>query len=220
MDEQRGRAPVALRIRRLGDTVTYTPHRAAHARHEDPYDEDWTLASRTRIWICGGILAALVLVIFGIWAVVTADRAYSPTTVVRGLPEDPPLGPAAGKFAFTVTGLRCGVRSIGPDGVQERAVGQFCLLGVRVTNTGIEPELFDSAAQRVYDTDGVAYAVAEQAAVFLNDRGTSLLDEIDPGASVAGVLPFDVPRKAQLTEVSMRDGSSGSTVRMPLPEAH
>jgi hypothetical protein len=166
---------------------------------------------KIRIWIAGGVVTALALIAFGVWAVATADRR--PAVVGREVPN----GAAAGNFEFVVTSLRCGVDSVGPDGLEQRAAGQFCLLGVTVKNTGAQPELFDSGAQRIYDTNGVAYAVADQAAVFLNDRSQTLLDEIAPGDTVAGVLPFDVPVDAQLTEVSVHGSMSTPGVRMTLP---
>ncbi|MEV6303864.1 DUF4352 domain-containing protein [Actinoplanes sp. NPDC051861] len=153
----------------------------------------------------------LALVAFGVWGVTTADRR--PMAVGDAVPG----GALAGNFEFAAGDLRCGVESVGPDGLDQRASGQFCLLHVTVKNIGGEPELFDSGAQRVYDANGVAYAVADQAAVFLNDRNPTLLNEIPPGDSVEGVLPFDVPKDAQLTEVSVHGSMSTPGVRIPLP---
>ncbi len=215
MDGQRVRFPVARRIRPLGATVTYAPHRAAPASAVAVYDdtaEAGSLRWKMRVWIAGGILAALALIAFGVWAVVTADR--QPVTTARVVPGGTAL---AGSFQFTVNGVRCGERSIGPDGLEQRAAGHFCLLDVVVKNLGSEPELFDSGSQRVYDANGVAYAAADQAAVFLNDYNPTLLNEIAPGRSVVGVLPFDVPVDAELTEVSVHGAMSTPGVRITLP---
>ncbi|MEU4419124.1 DUF4352 domain-containing protein [Actinoplanes sp. NPDC024001] len=194
--------------------MTYTPHRSAPTRAVASHDdsaEARSLRWKIRIWIAGGAVMALALIGFGIWAVATAE--HRPAVLGRQVPN----GAVAGNFEFAVTSLRCGVASVGPEGLEQRAGGQFCLLGVTVKNTGSEPELFDSGAQRVYDTNGVAYAVADQAAVFLNDRSPTLLNEIPPGDTVAGVLPFDVPTDAQLTEVSVHGAMSTPGVRMTLP---
>ncbi|MBG0560752.1 DUF4352 domain-containing protein [Actinoplanes aureus] len=214
MDGQRGRHSAALPFQPLGDTVTYAPHRSATARavpSRDHASEARALRWKIRIWIAGGVVMTLALIGFGVWAVVTADRR--PATMGRHVPN----GAVAGNFEFAVTSLRCGVSSVGPDDLQQLPGGQFCLLGVTVKNTGTEPELFDSGAQRVYDANGVAYAVADQAAVFLNDRSPTLLNEILPGDTVAGVLPFDVPTDAQLSEVSVHGSMSTPGVRMTLP---
>lgn len=195
--------------------MTYTPHRSVptHAvRPREDGSEARALRWKIRIWVAGGVVTALALIAFGVWAVATAD-----SRPMAAVGREVPNGAVAGNFEIRVTSLRCGVESVGPDGLEQRAAGQFCLLGVTVKNTGSQPELFDSAAQRVYDTNGVAYAVADQAAVFLNDRSQTLLDEISPGNTVAGVLPFDVPVNAQLTGVSVHASVSTPGVRMTLP---
>jgi putative PIG3 family NAD(P)H quinone oxidoreductase len=202
------------RIRPLGDTVTYAPHRSASTRAVVPQDDgpdEQSLRWKMRIWVGGGVVTALALIAFGVWAVATAER------IVVAEPEAVSGGARAGNFRFAIGELRCGVESIGPDGLAQRPSGQFCLLDVTVTNIGTEPELFDSGAQRAYDTNGVAYAVADQAAVFLNDRNPTLLNEIAPGDAVQGVLPFDVPEDVQLTEVSVHGSMSTPGVRITLP---
>jgi hypothetical protein len=188
----------------------------------DPDDDgadEWALRWQARIWVGGGVFVALALIAFGFWAVATADRPAGGPAVIRGLPAADPVDATPGGFGFRVASVRCGVSAVGPDGLEQRADGQFCLLNVRVTNEGTEPELFDSSVQRVYDTKGGAYAVAEEAAVFLNGHSPTLLDEIRPGDSVNGVLPFDVPKDAQLSEVSLHGSGSTPGIRMALPSA-
>ncbi|MEU4691933.1 DUF4352 domain-containing protein [Actinoplanes sp. NPDC023714] len=195
--------------------MTYAPHRSAPPAVVEDYDglDPGTAALRTRLWIAGGIVAVVALISFGVWAVVTAESR--PAVVASNAP-----GVAtAGHFEFVVKGVRCGLDSVGPDGLQQRASGHFCLLDVSVKNTGSEPELFDSGSQRVYDTNGVAYAAADQAAVFLNDRNPTLLNEIPPGGTVDGVLPFDVPTDVELVEVSVHGALSTPGVRITLPPA-
>ncbi|MBB2944674.1 hypothetical protein FB565_004407 [Actinoplanes lutulentus] len=211
---------VALRIRPLGDFVTYAPHRSAPPLVEDVGDveddiwlEPGTSVLRAKLWIAGGIVAVVALISFGVWAVVTADhRSTAVTTNVPG-------GAMAGHFEFAVDGVRCGLDAVGPDGMEQRATGHFCLLDVSVKNAGTEPELFDSGSQRVYDKNGVAYAAADQAAVFLNDHSPTLLNEIAPGETVTGVLPFDVPTEVELVEVSVHGALSTPGVRITLPPA-
>jgi hypothetical protein len=166
---------------------------------------------RARLWIAGGVTVSAALVAFGAWAIAT-----TPATVVV-TDADPADAPAAG-FDLGVTGLRCGVPSIGPEGMEQKAAGQFCLLDLTVTNNGGEPKLFDSGAQRVHDTNGVPYAVADQAAVFLNDGSPSLLSEVEPGETVTGVLPFDVPSDVRLSEATLTGAMSTPGVRVTLPD--
>jgi hypothetical protein len=156
-------------------------------------------------------MASTALIGFGAWAVAT-----TPAVVVVTIAE-PDDSPQDG-FGFDVTGLHCGVPSIGPEGLEQKADGQFCLLDVKVTNKGGEPELFDSGAPRVHDTNGVAYAVADQAVVFLNDASPSLLAEVEPGETVNGVLPFDVPSDVHLSEAELTGTVSTPGVRVALPD--
>jgi hypothetical protein len=206
--------------------VTYAPHRAAPADIVDTLDtseytgldpgapgDSGESGLKMKLWIAGGIVAVLALVSFGVWAVVTADGRPAPA------PTNAAGAVTAGHFEFAVNGVRCGLSEVGPDGLQQRAGGHFCLLDVAVRNTSSEPELFDSGAQRVYDANGVAYAAAEQAAVFLNDRNPTLLNEIPAGETVTGVLPFDVPVDAELVEVSVHGALSTPGVRITLPPA-
>lgn len=218
--------PDASTADRMGDTVTYTPHRSEPvrrgrtrrepARHAPPrrahsHDEEPGARRRSLKWITGGVLASAGLVAFGAWAVVTSPP---PARIVTVAPDDSP----GGGFGVDVTGVRCGVSSVGPSGLEQQADGQFCLLDVEVTNNGREPVLFDSGAQRVRDSDGVSYAVAEQAAVFLNDRGSTLLNVIPPGETVAGVLPFDMPSGTRPSDAELSDGTTTPGVRVNLPD--
>lgn len=219
MDGQRVRAG-RVGCRPLGDTVTYAPHRAeptrrdrrAPARHASARRPRFDRAEqrRVRLWIAGGVVASAGLVAFGAWAVVTTPP---PAARIMAAPDSP-----IGGFDVDVTGVRCGVPSVGPSGLEQQAAGQFCLLDVKVTNNGREPLLFDSGSQRVRDTDGVAYAVAEQAAVFLNDHDSTLLNEIEPGDTVAGVLPFDMPVDTRPSDAELSDGMSSPGVRVTLPD--
>ncbi|GGN95951.1 hypothetical protein GCM10010112_86760 [Actinoplanes lobatus] len=193
--------------------MTYAPHRSAPARDLPSIEDDWDAGPHrwgSRAWVTGGIGVSAVLVAFGAWAVATSPAA----TVTGVLAGEPPTA----QFTVAPTGLRCGVPSVGPSDLEQRATGQFCLLDVIVTNNGREPELFDSGAQRVQDANGEAYAVAEQAAVFLNDRSPALLDRIGPGQTVAGVLPFDVPADARLSAAILGGGRSTPGVRVALPD--
>ncbi|MGX6604515.1 DUF4352 domain-containing protein [Micromonosporaceae bacterium Da 78-11] len=123
---------------------------------------------------------------------------------------------AEGAFAFTVTGTKCGVQSVGPADLSQKAVGQFCLVDVSVKNLGKEADLLDGSAQRVVDAQGKEYAVADNAAVFLNDQSPSLLEEIKPGAEVRGTLPFEVPAGAEPAAIVLHESGRTPGVRVPL----
>src|SRR5689334_11633368 len=132
MDGQRVRPGRAPRIRPLGDTVTYAPHRAPARKLPADGDDAPAPRWRTRLWVTGGVVVSAALIAFGGWAVTTSPPPALPTGAMPG-------GSPAGGFEVGVTGVRCGVQSVGRGGLEQRAAGQFCLLDVKVTNSGREP---------------------------------------------------------------------------------
>jgi Domain of unknown function (DUF4352) len=123
---------------------------------------------------------------------------------------------ADGAFIVTVTRLRCGVRSVGPADLQQRAKGEFCLVNVTVENAVREPRLLEGGAQRVVDVHGRAYAVDDRAAAFLNERVPSLLDEVPAATTVNGVLPFEVPAGTRLSALLMHESAGTRGTRIAL----
>lgn len=123
---------------------------------------------------------------------------------------------AEGVFVVTVTGVRCGVEEVGPADLRQPAKGEFCLVEVSAENAGGEAHLLDGGAQRAVDTQGRAYPVDDRAAAFVNDRNPTLLEEIAPGATVTGVLPFDVPAGTRLATLVVHEspGSRGTRVSL------
>jgi hypothetical protein len=134
--------------------------------------------------------------------------------------DPPPPEPASafeGTFELTVEqAARCGITAVGPQELPQRAAGQFCLVDVSVQNTGTEAELLDPGAQRGIDAQGAEHPVAEQALVFLNEQQPTLLEEIQPGATVKGVLPFDIPAGSTLSELVLHSGVDSPGARVPV----
>ena len=165
-------------------------------------------------WIAAGVLAVVALgsgahAMSGNHADAAANGVAAPTAPARGGSD--------GSFAFTITGTTCGVLSVGPEILAQRpSVGQFCLVNVSVRNMGTEAELLDPGAQLAIDDQGRQYPVSDRAAVFLNDWKPTLLDEVPPGATVPGVLPFDVPAGVRIGAVVLHESITSTGVRVPL----
>ncbi|WP_433299268.1 DUF4352 domain-containing protein [Actinoplanes sp. CA-030573] len=128
---------------------------------------------------------------------------------------------ADGAFIVTVTGLRCGVSTVGAGELRQRAKGQFCLVSVNVENAGREARLLDSGAQRALDVHGREYSLDDHAAAILSERSledgsATLLDEVPAGATVSGVLPFDVPAGTRLSALLVHEtaGSRGARIAL------
>ncbi|WP_250031744.1 DUF4352 domain-containing protein [Paractinoplanes maris] len=121
-----------------------------------------------------------------------------------------------GTLAISISKTECGVTEVGPADLPLPAEGEFCLVTMTVQNTGKEPRLLDPGAQRAVDEHGRSHRVAEQAAVLMNDQDPSLLDEIPPGATRHGVVPFDVPKGIRLAAFQLHKSPHSAGVRVSL----
>jgi hypothetical protein len=172
-------------------------------------------------WIAGGVLALVALGSAGCGSSDSDDKAApapaaASASAASAVPVAGAQTAAEGTFAFTVTGSKCGVKSVGPADLEQKATGQFCLVDVSVKNVGTKATLLDGGAQKGVDAQGKEYPVADLATVFLNDKSPTLLEEIKPGAEVKGVLPFQVPATAKITAVVLHGSMSTPGVRVAL----
>jgi hypothetical protein len=121
-----------------------------------------------------------------------------------------------GKFEFTVTGVDCSKNTLGTDPVSTQATGVFCLVNVSVANIGDQAQTLDSTSQYGYDAAGKKYSTDTEAAFYLENAGSTLFEQLNPGTSVDGVLIFDVPAGTQLTKLELHDSmlSGGVTVNL------
>jgi Domain of unknown function (DUF4352) len=161
-------------------------------------------------WVAAATLAAIAI----------GSAAYAMVSDSSGTAHPAPTGSlrsaSDGSFAFTVGAVRCGDHAVGPADLAQTANGQFCLVDVTVRNAGTEAALLDPGAQQAFDDQGHGYPESDRAAVFLNDGNPTLLEQIPPGASVPGVLPFEVPAGAKLTALELREAAGSAGVRVPL----
>lgn len=111
-----------------------------------------------------------------------------------------------GKFEFTVTKIRCGVPSVGPDAVGETAQGQFCLATLKVSNIGDKPQTLDASSLYGYDAQGRKLNADGAAGIYANPGGGgAFLNEINPGNSANAVVVFDIPKDGKLTKLELHD---------------
>jgi hypothetical protein len=151
------------------------------------------------------------LVAAALAAIAVGSGAYAMTARPKH-----PARPSDGGFVFDVGTVKCGVPTVGPAELPQKADGQFCLLNVTVQNTGTDPVLLDPGAQEAIDAQGRRYPMSDRAAVFVNDGDPTLLEQIAPGASVPGVLPFDLPPGVSPVAVELRESVGSAGVRVPL----
>lgn len=121
-----------------------------------------------------------------------------------------------GKFEFTVTSVKCGVTSVGDSMLGAKAQGQFCLVALKVTNIGKEPQYFSDDNQKAFGADKSQYSADSNADLYVNGDNQVLFNEINPGNSVTGTIVFDIPKTAKLASLELHDSafSGGVTVNV------
>ena len=122
-----------------------------------------------------------------------------------------------GKFEFTVTKMRCGVPSVGTEGLEQAAQGQFCLVSLKVTNIGDKPQTLDASSQYGYDARGRKLNADSGAGILANPAGGgAFLNDINPGNSANAVVVFDLPRNGTLTRLELHDSPFSGGVDVAL----
>ncbi|WP_460308944.1 DUF4352 domain-containing protein [Actinocorallia aurea] len=104
-----------------------------------------------------------------------------------------------GGLAFKVTAVRKGPKRIG----EMAARGKFVLLDVTVRNVGTGPVFFSGVEQELI-AGGTAYEADSEATARLGQKARSLLEEIEPGGLVKGIVVYDIPRNARPSGVELR----------------
>lgn len=147
-----------------------------------------------------------------------ADGEQETTPAPPKAPAEPHLGTPVrdGKFEFTASKLRCGVRAIGTSPIDQKAQGQFCLLTLRVKNIGDESQMFDASSQKGFNQAGQEFSADGAASLYANPNGETFLTDINPGNTVSGVVVFDIPKGATLVRAELHDSafSGGVTVAL------
>lgn len=173
-------------------------------------------------YVVGGIFLVMVLGCVGVFAlfidvgkkaVDELDDNVQGRNAAAGKMNTPATD---GKFQFTVTSMRCGVRSVGADGFGETAQGEFCLVSVNIKNVGQSAEIFNDGSQKAYDAASTEYSVDSGAAIFANKDSSTFLEEINPGNTVKGKLVFDVPQGTKLSSVVLHESAYTAGIRVPL----
>ena len=205
--------------------MTNTPLRPARTAPSAPAPR--AARRRKAPWVAGGVFALLLAGVGTYFAYGTSGDSAAPVTpvatasevavaTVDAAPAQPVVTASEGTLFVSISKTECGVATVGPADLPLAPEGEFCLVTMAVRNTGKEPRLLDPGAQRAVDEHGRSHRVAEQAAVFVNDQDPSLLDEIPPGATRHGVVPFDVPKGSRLAAFQLHKSPHSTGVRVPL----
>ncbi|QKW37311.1 DUF4352 domain-containing protein [Actinomadura sp. NAK00032] len=121
-----------------------------------------------------------------------------------------------GKFGFTVTKVKKGVRKVGDQWFGDTAQGQFVIVSVTVKNIGDRSRTFTHHNQTLVDTKGREFEADPEASLWTDKDNKSFLQQINPGNSVKGRLIFDVPRGTRLKAIELHDSMWSGGVTVPL----
>jgi hypothetical protein len=121
-----------------------------------------------------------------------------------------------GSFAFVVTGVEPGVRTLGNGAWSSTAQGEYVQVRVTVTNIGDEAQTFSDSSQKLIDAQGRQFDAATGVAVMYVPDSEAFLNNINPGNSVNGVLVFDVPRGLAPAAVDLHDSPFSGGVSVAL----
>ena len=120
-----------------------------------------------------------------------------------------------GKFEFVVTEVETGVEQVGSEYLNETAQGQFVLVHLEVTNVGDKAQTLFDSSQHLIDTDGREHSADSSAGIYIENNKV-LLNEINPGNTLSGVLVFDIPADATPASVELHDSMFSGGVSISL----
>jgi hypothetical protein len=144
-----------------------------------------------------------------------ADKATAAAAAKKA--SAPELGKTVrdGKFAFTVTAIKCGIAQVGSDFLTQKAQGQYCRTSLTVENIGDEAQTMYAGNQYLFDTKGRKFS-ADATANIYDDSAKLMFEEINPGNSIKGFVYFDVPKGTKVTKLELHDSmfSGGIEVRL------
>ena len=182
----------------------------------------------TRRKVVVGIVVGFILLIIG--AGMGGADQQAPTAAQAGTkkpateapttaPHDkvPGIGDPAsdGQFTFIVQSVKCGESSIGSGLFAEDAQGEYCLVNMKVRNTGDVSQMMDSSNQFMF-IGKKEYTPSSDAVLALDESENFFLEEINPGNSVEGVMAFDIPKGGKPDRLELHDSlfSGGVTVNI------
>jgi hypothetical protein len=121
-----------------------------------------------------------------------------------------------GDFAFAITDIKCGVAHVGTDLLGKDAQGQYCLVGVKVRNDGKEASYMLGDNQYLFDNKDRKFSADTAAMIYLPEKQSPWLTEINPGNQISGTIVYDVPKDAVIDHIELHDNaySTGVTVSL------
>ncbi|MEV6931765.1 DUF4352 domain-containing protein, partial [Dactylosporangium sp. NPDC051485] len=145
-----------------------------------------------------------------------AQGAAPPSTKPPSPTPKPSPVAVDGKLRFTVAKVDCGTKELGDWPLVRRPKGQFCLVDLKVENTGGSTGRLWIGNQKLRDSGGTEYGPDEWSLVYY-DKSRPLASDIAPGQAVQGTVVYDVPAGLTFTGLRVRSGlvgGDGSVIKL------
>ena len=120
-----------------------------------------------------------------------------------------------GKFEFVVTGMKCGIKTVGSEYFNTKAQGEFCRVAMKITNIGDEAQSMFADNQLAFDAKNRKFSADTEASIY-DDKSEVLFEEINPGNTVQGRVYFDVPKGTKLVRMELHDSMFSGGVEVAL----
>lgn len=120
-----------------------------------------------------------------------------------------------GKFEFVVTGMKCGITTVGSEYLDTKAQGEFCRVSMKITNIGDEAQSMFADNQLAFDAKDRKFSADTEASIY-DDKSEVLFEEINPGNTVEGRVYFDVPKGTKLVRMELHDSMFSGGVEVAL----
>ncbi len=170
------------------------------------------------------LVVGVLLVLLGVSLKLFTSDSGSDALPAKGNrgPTQPGIGQPArdGALTFVVTRFDCGAEEVSAGDRKKTALGRYCLLEFKATNSGTQPATFVGPLQQLLDTQRRRFAPDSAATALYNEgkgNGTPLTTflQMNPGAEVLTGLVYDIPDGVipQLAELHAGSGL-GITVRL------
>jgi hypothetical protein len=142
----------------------------------------------------------------------SSAAAAEGTDTTESAPAEEAAGPGIGdeardgKFAFTVSKIKCGVKKVGNEFLNSKAQGQFCLVTMTVKNIGEEAQSFDASSQKGQTNTGATVDADSSASLYANEDANTFFNEINPGNSLKNVVVvYDIAEDQTIDALELHD---------------
>lgn len=170
-------------------------------------------------------LALATSLIFGVsaGAALAAPAGAKAKTHHKAKPKKPKLpsphiGQVAkdGNFAFTVTGVQCGLTTLGTAPISSTAPAgtQWCLATMTVKDDKSGAGTFGASDQKAIDGHGRELTADSGSVIYLPNDDSAIFSTVNPGVAITVVVPYQLPTTGKITKFVLHDSpfSGGVTV--------